>query len=492
MSVLEMLTEIRSYAGAAKTTGLKDAVVSQFADRDPSLRRAITEAVQRHRSMRADYADLLAMDEAVLTKRVQEDFLNFYPANCINPYVSLAAAGPWIVTAHGAVLHDSGGYGMLGFGHGPTQIIKAMSDNWVMANVMSPSLSQKRLGDFLRKEIGHSRGSCPYESFICLNSGSESVTVAARISDINAKVRTDPGGEDEGKRVNLLALKGGFHGRTDRPAQASDSTLPKYRANLYSHHVREKLITVEPNNTESLEAAFSKANEDGVFIEAVFIEPVMGEGNPGQAISRSFYDTARSLTKAHGSLLLVDSIQAGIRATGCLSIVDYPGFEDAEAPDMETYSKALNAGQYPLSVLALNERAANMYVSGVYGNTMTTNPRALEVACAVLGSITQDIRSNIVARGTEFVEKLEMLSTEFPGAIVSVRGTGLLLAAELNETLPVIGFGKIEEYCRNNGVGVIHGGKNALRFTPHFAITSEEVDAIIDVLRMALQHFWAE
>ena len=492
MSVLEMLTEIRSYAGDAKTTGLKDAVVSQFADRDPSLRRAITEAVQRHRSMRTDYADLLAMDETVLAKRVQEDFLNFYPANCINPYVSLAAAGPWIVTTHGAVLHDSGGYGMLGFGHGPTQIIEAMSDNWVMANVMSPSLSQKRLGDFLRKEIGHSRDSCPYESFICLNSGSESVTVAARISDINAKVRTDPGGEDEGKRVNLLALKGGFHGRTDRPAQASDSTLPKYRANLYSHHVREKLITVEPNNTASLEAAFDKANEEGVFIEAVFIEPVMGEGNPGQAISRSFYDAARRLTKSHGSLLLVDSIQAGIRATGCLSIVDYPGFEDAEAPDMETYSKALNAGQYPLSVLALNERAANMYVSGVYGNTMTTNPRALEVACAVLGSITQDIRSNIVARGTEFVEKLETLSTEFPGAIVSVRGTGLLLAAELDETLPVIGFGKVEEFCRNNGVGVIHGGKNALRFTPHFAITSEEIDAIIDVLRMALQHFWAK
>ena len=35
-----------------------------------------------------------------------------------------------------------------------------------------------------------------------------------------------------------------------------------------------------------------------------------------------------------------------------------PGFEGFEAPDMETYSKALNAGQYPLSVLAVNARAA--------------------------------------------------------------------------------------------------------------------------------------
>ena len=69
---------------------------------------------------------------------------------------------------------------------------------------------------------------------------------------------------------------------------------------------------------------------------------------------------------------------------GCLSIVDYPGFDGIEAPDFETYSKALNAGQYPLSVLAVSERAAGLYQKGIYGNTMTTNPRAMDVACAVL------------------------------------------------------------------------------------------------------------
>lgn len=73
-------------------------------------------------------------------------------------------------------------------------------------------------------------------------------------------------------------------------------------------------------------------------------------------------------------MLIIDSIQAGIRATGCLSLVDYPGFEDCEAPDMETWSKALNGGQYPLSVVGLSKRAAATYARGVYGNTMTTNP----------------------------------------------------------------------------------------------------------------------
>ena len=88
------------------------------------------------------------------------------------------------------------------------------------------------------------------------------------------------------------------------------------------------------------------------------------------------------------------------------------------------------------------------------------------------------------------MSKLEALSEEIPGTITEVRGTGLLLCAELDPgTLPVIGFGCVEEWCRLNGLGVIHGGQNALRFTPHFAITSAEIDLIIDVLRDGLLHF---
>jgi acetylornithine/succinyldiaminopimelate/putrescine aminotransferase len=189
-------------------------------------------------------------------------------------------------------------------------------------------------------------------------------------------------------------------------------------------------------------------------------------------------------------MLLVDSIQAGIRGQGCLSIIDYDGFQDAECPDLETWSKALNAGQYPLSVLGLNQRASENYVVGIYGNTMTTNPRALETACAVLDQITPELRANIRDRGAEFVEKLELLALEMPGIITQVQGTGLLLSAELEPSqFPVVGFDAVETWCRKHGLGVIHGGTNALRFTPHFGITSAEIDAIIDVVRASFHHF---
>jgi acetylornithine/succinyldiaminopimelate/putrescine aminotransferase len=288
----------------------------------------------------------------------------------------------------------------------------------------------------------------------------------------------------------MLALVEAFHGRTQRPAQISDSCSEKYEKNLASFRERDNVIFVPSNDLDSLRSAFERADEEGFFIELMAMEPVMGEGNPGLCVTREFYDLARTLCSQHGSILIVDSIQAGLRGQGCLSIVDYDGFEDCLVPDMETWSKALNAGQYPLSVVGLSERAAELYVVGIYGNTMTTNPRALETAVSVLDRVTPELRNNIRERGVEFVAKLRALAEEMPGTITEVQGTGLLLCAELDpEKLPVVGFGFVEEWCRNNGLGVIHGGQNALRFTPHFAITSEEIDMIVDILREALLNF---
>jgi 4-aminobutyrate aminotransferase-like enzyme len=40
--------------------------------------------------------------------------------------------------------------------------------------------------------------------------------------------------------------------------------------------------------------------------------------------------------------------------------------------------------------------------------------------------------------------------------------------------------------ARRRGLGVIHGGRNALRYTPHFAITREECALLIDLTRQVL------
>ncbi|HET7371326.1 MAG TPA: aminotransferase class III-fold pyridoxal phosphate-dependent enzyme [Gammaproteobacteria bacterium] len=487
MKLIDRLNEIRSFGGKARTKGLPDEVIERFAQADPKLEQAIEEAAAAHQQLRETFPDLLKLDEEAQIDAIQTRFVNFYPDDAVNPYVSLAARGPWLITAKGAVLHDSGGYGMLGHGHAPQPILDAMNKPHVMANIMTPNFSQLRFVGALNREIGHRRDTgCPYDRFLCMNSGSEAVTVAARISDVNAKLQTDPGAQHAGKTINMLGLAGGFHGRTDRPAQFSDSSMKAYQHHLASFRDRRNLLKVEPNNLDQLREVFATAEARNIFIEAFFIEPVMGEGDPGMAITPEFYALARSLASAHGSLLLVDSIQAGLRAQGCLSIVDYPGFENLEPPDMETYSKAINAGQYPLSVLAMNQRSADLYRKGIYGNTMTANPRAMDVGATVLEAVTPEMRENIVARGREFVEKLEKLAKELDGPITRVQGTGLLFSCELDPRYKCFGCDSTEEYLRRNGIGVIHGGANSLRYTPHFNITSDEVDLIVEATRDAL------
>jgi len=490
MTVLEQLQEIRQVGGKVDTPGLSDQVIEAFAKQDALLGQAVEEAVAVFGELKQAYGDLLARDEADVIEAIQGRYVNFYPDDAVNPYVTLAARGPWIVTTKGAVLHDNGGYGMLGMGHAPQQILDAMNQPHVMANIMTANFSQLRLVEALDREIGHAReGNNPFARFLCMNSGSEAVTVAARIADVNAKIATDQGGPHAGKPIRRMALAGGFHGRTDRPAQFSDSSRGTYQSNLASFRDREdELITVEVNNVADLKAKFAQAEADGVFIEGLFIEPVMGEGNPGMAITPEFYQAARELTREHGTLLLVDSIQAGLRATGCLSIVDYPGFEKLDGPDMESYSKALNAGQYPLSVLAMNERAAGLYRKGIYGNTMTANPRAMDVGTAVLNSITDELRQNIRDRGQECLDKFKALMEEMDGKITKVQGTGLLFSCELEGSeYKCYGANSTEEFMRTRGLGVIHGGENSLRFTPHFAITAEEVDLMVEATRQALK-----
>jgi len=486
MSITAPLAPLRAHAGKCRTEGLDDATLARFAE-DRELRAAMDAAAVEYRHVRSEFAELLDLDEDAQIAAVQSGYANFYPAEAVNPYIALAACGPWIVTLKGAVLHDLGGYGMLGFGHAPAAVIEAMAKPQVMANIMTPNLAQKRLDHALRKEVGHTRGGCPYSAFMCLNSGSEAVSLAARIIDTHAKTMTDPGGRYPGRVIKRLVVKGSFHGRTDRPALYSDSSRKTYQQHLASYRDDTSVLTVAPYDADALREVFAEADRQHWFIEAMFLEPVMGEGNPGRSVPPAFYTLARTLTREHGSLLLIDSIQAGLRATGCLSIIDYPGFEDIQAPDMETWSKALNAGQFPLSVLAATPETAVIYQRGTYGNTMTTNPRALDVACAVLAQLTPELRANIRQRGREALDKLRALQAELGVDIITaVQGTGLLFSCELAPRFKCYGTGSIEEWLREHGIGVIHGGSNSLRFTPHFATTGAELDLVVGMVKQAI------
>lgn len=482
------LEEMRAHGGSASTNGISNERIQEFLQSHETLGTAIDRAYSHYVEMKGSRPAFLALDEPAQVATAQSGFTNFYDTEAVNPYVAAGAAGPWIVTLKGAVVYDCGGYGMLGLGHAPEAVLDAMNKPHVMANIMTATVSQMAFVECLHREIGHRRSDSPYARFLCLNSGSEANSVAARISDINTKTLTDPGARYAGCKVRGLGLDGSFHGRTSRPARYSDSTLAAYQKYLASYRDNDYLLTVEPNDVDGLREVYEQAEANNEFIEAFFMEPVMGEGNPGRRITAEFYACAREVTRRHGSMFIVDSIQAGLRVEGVLSVVDYEGFEKLEPPDMESYSKALNAGQFPISVLALSKNATEIYRHGVYGNTMTANPRGLDVAVAVLESLTPELRDNIRKRGNQFVDRFNQLAVQLGDAITGVQGTGLLFSCELNERYKCYGTNSTEDYLRRHGLGVIHGGARSLRFTPRFAVGDDEVDLIVELTRDALQN----
>ena len=396
--------------------------------------------------------------------KIQEGYTNFYHPKSIQPFIPIAAEGPWMLTNDNKIVYDTGGYGMLGLGHNPEKLKEILSKDQVMANIMTPNISQYIFRNMIDKLINPG-----YQSIMCLNSGSEANTLAMRISNIHNH-----------KNPVTVSMIGSFHGRTEKPSIVSHSCIPNYQKCLsdYMYNNNKQNYFIRYNDIDSAVQIFDHIKKQNQFPEITLLEPVQGEGNPGVMIDHEFYKTIRQLTKQHNGLLLVDSVQAGLRCTGELSITKYPGFKDLDYPDMETFSKAINAGQYPLSVLAVNQKVADKFIPGIYGNTMTCNPRALDIGTNVLKQIDFEVKGNIVKMGKYMKNEFIKLQEKY-NFITNITGTGLLLAIHLDKKISVL---DVEKDLRMNGLNVIHGGENALRFTPWFYISEEEINYIIHLL----------
>ena len=121
----------------------------------------------------------------------------------------------------------------------------------------------------------------------------------------------------------------------------------------------------------------------------------------------------------------------------------------------------------------------NVWVLGIVSMFMDTSSEMIH-------ALLPPARANIRQKGQLFLDRLNKLKDELPGRITKVQGTGLLFSCELDPSFKCFGAGSTEEFMRECGLGVIHGGTNSLRFTPHFAVTSEEVDLIIAHVKHAL------
>ena len=339
-----------------------------------------------------------------------------------------------------------GGIAVVGLGHlhpAVTAAAHAQLDRLWHASNLYWTEPMLRLAGLLSERMGGA------QAFFC-NSGAEANEAALKVA------RKATG------RTRIVALEGGFHGRT---LGALSATGQPGKWEGFGPLV-PGVSFARPNDVESLEAAVAPASE----LATILLEPVLGEGGV-LPLEAEFVRSAAEIAREVGALLTVDEVQAGLGRTGTFFAYEQLGIE----PDLVTLAKGLGNG-LPIGALLAREGVAEAIGPGDHGSTFGGNPVASAAACAVVEAIDDELLENVAARGKQLAAGLSER-----GAVREVRGRGLLLAGVLDGDA-----GAVVEACRERGLLVVTAGPDVLRLLPPLVVSEAEVEEALAVLREVL------
>ena len=249
------------------------------------------------------------------------------------------------------------------------------------------------------------RSSGLLRAFFC-NSGTEANEAALKFARL-----ANPG------RTHVVALEESFHGRT--LGSLSLTGHEAYRAPF------EPLVPgvsfVAPNDVAALESAVTDNTS------AIFLEPVMGEGGV-VPLTDEYLIAARRIADRTGALLVFDEIQCGLGRLGTLFAFQKSGV----VPDMVTLAKPLGGG-LPLGAVLTGPAIEGVVKPGHHGTTFGGNPLACRLGHAVLEEIeSAKLLARVTSLGDWFGAELRALQAQSNGAIVDVRGSGMMWGIELD------------------------------------------------------------
>ncbi|MFE2431870.1 acetylornithine transaminase [Streptomyces sp. NPDC059373] len=274
-------------------------------------------------------------------------------------------------------------------------------------------------------------------------------------------------------RTHMVATTGAFHGRTmgslALTGQAGKQDGFKPLPGDVTH--------VPFGDVDALRAAVTTDTA------MVILEPIQGEN--GVVVPPAGYlAAAREITRATGTLLVLDEVQTGIGRTGHWFEHQAQGVE----PDVVTLAKGLGGG-LPIGATVAFGDAADLLTPGKHGTTFGGNPVACAAALAVLDTIAADgILDNVKRQGEKLRHGIESIGGEGGHPLVDhVRGAGLLLGIVLTEPLAP----QIQLAAQEAGLLVNAAVPNVVRLAPPLILGEAETDAFLQVLPGILDSVYA-
>jgi predicted acetylornithine/succinylornithine family transaminase len=376
------------------------------------------------------------------------------------PRLEIAKAkGVWVTDRAGRTYLDFvSGIAVNAFGHAPAGLATAVAKQ-MRTLVHSSNLFTSEPVLSLAKALTQATG---YPRVFFSNSGTEAIEGALKFARARARALGRPGRD-------ILAFKGGFHGRTGFAVSAT--WTPSYREPF------EPLVPgvrfADFNDLAALEQVLDEN------VCAVVIEPVQGESGVVPATA-AFLKAVRDRATQVGAALILDEIQCGMGRCGRLLASETYNVRG----DLVVLSKAL-AGGVPLGAVLATEEIASHLSPGMHGSTFGGGPVACAAGNWMLARISKPTTlSRVRKMGRTLMNKLQSLVARHP-SLSEARGLGLLTAIEI---APDAGFDApaLVLAAREYGLLLVRGGDRAVRLLPPLNVTPAEIEQALERLDQAL------
>ena len=257
----------------------------------------------------------------------------------------------------------------------------------------------------------------------------------------------------------VISAYGSFHGRT-LAALAATGQPAKHEPFF---PMPDGFRHVAYGDLAALEAAIDPS------VSAVIIETVQGEGGVVPA-DPEYLRGIRRVCDERGMLLIIDEVQTGFARTG-----RWFGFQHAGVrPDVVTMAKAMGNG-FPVGAVWARTDVAAAFQPGDHGSTYS----GTAIATAVVRTVIEEMRrldapALAETKGASLRAKLEAIPQ-----VRSVRGQGLLLAAELGD-----GADAKAVYTELLARGLVTNAvtATALRLAPPITVSGAEIDEAVALI----------
>jgi len=299
-------------------------------------------------------------------------------------------------------------------------------------------------------------------------------------------------GYNEEKGSKVLHFREAFHGRTGYTLSLTNTdpvktkyfpkfnwprvVNPKIKFPIENH--LDEIIKLEEQAINEIYMNIKEYKDD---VAVIIIEPIQGEGGDN-FFRKEFFLKLREIADENEILLMFDEVQSGFGLTGKLWASEY-----YVLPDIIAFGKKAQTCGIMVSD-RIDDVEENCFrkssrINSTWGGNLVDMVRSTKIIETIFEEHLIDNAKNL---GEYLLKNLQDIQNDFPNLINNARGLGLMCSFDFNSPEERILF--LKETFKNKLL-ILGCGTKTVRFRPSLAITKDELDEGLKIVRNVLNLF---